>query len=107
MPWGLLLPAASWMLMWIYPTCGAVAIIAKTIGDRPAVCATDNGPGIAAGKRNHIFKRFDRSGKTRHMPGSGLGLSMVAAIADLHGFDLRIEGNRPCILFEISAHQAG
>jgi hypothetical protein len=88
------------------PEGGAVAIVARTIGDRPAVRVTDNGPGIPAGERNHIFERFYRSGKTRHIPGSGLGLSMVAAIADLHGFDLRIEDNRPGAVFEISPRQA-
>jgi len=88
------------------PEGGAVAIVAKTIGDRPAVRVTDNGPGIPAGERNHIFKRFYRSGNTRHIPGSGLGLSMVATIADLHGFDLRIEDNRPGAVFEISRRQA-
>jgi len=88
------------------PEGGAVAIVAKTIGDRPAVRVADNGPGIPAGERSHIFKRFYRSGNTRHVPRSGLGLSMVAAIADLHGFDLRIEDNRPGAVFEISPRQA-
>jgi signal transduction histidine kinase len=88
------------------PEGGAVAIVARTIGDRPAVRVTDNGPGIPVGERNHIFERFYRSGKTRHIPGSGLGLSMVAAIADLHEFDLRIEDNRPGAVFEISPRQA-
>lgn len=88
------------------PEGGAVAIVAKTIGDRPTVRVTDNGPGIPAGERNHIFERFYRSSKTRHIPGSGLGLSMAAAIADLHGFDLRIEDNRPGAVFEISPRQA-
>jgi signal transduction histidine kinase len=88
------------------PEGGAVAIVARTIGDRPAVRVTDNGPRILAGERNHIFERFYRSDKTRHFPGSGIGLSMVAAIADLHGFDLRIEDNRPGAFFEISPRQA-
>jgi signal transduction histidine kinase len=88
------------------PEGGAVAIVARTKGDRPAVRVTDNGPGILAGERNHIFERFYRSGKTRHFPGSGIGLSMVAAIADLHEFDLRIEDNRPGAVFEISPRQA-
>jgi signal transduction histidine kinase len=70
------------------------------------VRVTDNGPGIPGGERNHIFERFYRSSKTRHIPGSGLGLSMVAAIADLHGFDLRVEDNRPGAVFEISPRQA-
>jgi signal transduction histidine kinase len=88
------------------PEGGAVTVAATTIGDWPAVRVTDNGPGIPGGERNHIFERFYRSSKTRHIPGSGLGLSMVAAIADLHGFDLRVEDNRPGAVFEISPRQA-
>ncbi|MDQ6703172.1 MAG: HAMP domain-containing histidine kinase [Pseudomonadota bacterium] len=88
------------------PEGGAIAIVAKTIGDRPAVRVTDNGPGIPERERSYIFKRFYRSGKTRHIPGLGLGLSLVAAIADLHGFDLRIEDNRPGAVFEISPRRA-
>jgi signal transduction histidine kinase len=89
-----------------YATCGAVAIVAKTTEDRPAVGVRDNGPGIPAGERNHIFERFYCSGKTHHIPGSGLGLWMVATIAELLGFDLRIKDNRPGAVFEISPRQA-
>ncbi|MGH6813639.1 MAG: ATP-binding protein [Methylocella sp.] len=89
---GLLLPAASWMSIWIYATRGAVAV-------------TDNGAGIPAGER-HIFERFYRSGKPRHVPVSRLGLSMLATIADLHGCDLRTEDNRPGAVFEIFPRQA-
>jgi signal transduction histidine kinase len=88
------------------PEGGVVAIVARAIGDRPAVRVTDNGQGIPAGERNHIIKRFYRCGKTRHIPGSGLGLSMVATIADPHGFDLRIEDNRPGAVFELSPRPA-
>jgi signal transduction histidine kinase len=57
-----------------YAACGAVANVAKTTEDRPAVGVRDNGPGIPAGERDHIFEWFYRSGKTHHIPGSGLGL---------------------------------
>jgi signal transduction histidine kinase len=77
------------------PEGGVVAIVARAIGDRPAVRVTDNGQGIPAGERNHIIKRFYRSGKTR-----------VATIADPHGFDLRIEDNRPGAVFELSPRPA-
>jgi len=50
----------------------------------------DTGPGIAPEEREFVFKRFYRSDKSRHVEGSGLGLSLVKAIADLHGFAVRV-----------------
>lgn len=49
------------------------------------VSVRDAGPGIAANERSLVFGRFHRSESTRSMPGSGLGLSIVAQIVDLHG----------------------
>ena len=47
-------------------------------------------PGIGAAERNAVWKRFYRSDRSRHAPGMGLGLSLVAAIVKLHGFRLAI-----------------
>ncbi|WP_040495626.1 sensor histidine kinase [Ilumatobacter nonamiensis] len=49
------------------------------------VSVRDRGPGIAPDDRAHVFERFHRSESTRAMPGSGLGLSIVAQIVELHG----------------------
>jgi signal transduction histidine kinase len=51
----------------------------------------DNGPGIPAQERNNVTRRLYRGDATRQQPGHGLGLSLVAAIARLHGFGLSIE----------------
>ncbi|MBJ2287545.1 HAMP domain-containing histidine kinase [Pseudomonas sp. MF6755] len=51
----------------------------------------DNGPGIPCNELNSVTRRLYRSDQTRQQPGNGLGLSLVAAIARLHGFGLRIE----------------
>lgn len=85
------------------PKGGSVQIAAKTIDGRPIICVSDNGPGVAPSERSDIFKRFYRSEQSRHIPGSGLGLSMVATIAELHGFDLRVDDNRPGAVFEIAS----
>jgi two-component system sensor histidine kinase MprB len=45
----------------------------------------DEGPGIAPADLPHVFERFYRSAESRSMPGSGLGLSIVASIAQRHG----------------------
>src|SRR5207248_1525891 len=56
----------------------------------------DTGPGIGETERDAVTKRFYRSDKSRHEAGTGLGLSLVAAIAKLHGFALRFSGNAGC-----------
>jgi signal transduction histidine kinase len=45
----------------------------------------DRGPGIAAGERERVFDRFYRADTARTRPGSGLGLSIVAQVAEAHG----------------------
>jgi signal transduction histidine kinase len=56
---------------------------------------SDNGPGIPAEQRQHVLERFVRLEKSRTESGSGLGLSLVAAVARLHGGTFRIEDNAP------------
>ena len=55
----------------------------------------DDGPGVPAGDRDLIFRRFYRSECSAKTPGHGLGLSIAAAIADLHGITLSAEDNEP------------
>jgi len=52
------------------------------------VTVSDQGKGIAADDLPHVFDRFYRSTESRKMPGSGLGLSIVKAVADRHGGDV-------------------
>jgi signal transduction histidine kinase len=55
----------------------------------------DNGPGIPETMRESVFKRFIRLDRSRSTPGSGLGLSLVAAIAELHGITVTLGDNEP------------
>ncbi|HMM13934.1 MAG TPA: HAMP domain-containing sensor histidine kinase [Parvibaculum sp.] len=55
----------------------------------------DHGAGIPADKRGHVLERFVRLEASRNTPGSGLGLSLVAAVARLHGGQIRLEDNNP------------
>lgn len=55
----------------------------------------DDGPGIPADQRRKVFQRFYRLDASRSTPGSGLGLSLVAAIADLHGIRIELDDNCP------------
>jgi len=58
-----------------------------------SVC--DRGPGIPAGERDAVVRRFYRLEASRSTPGSGLGLSLVEAVARLHGARLSFADNRP------------
>jgi two-component system OmpR family sensor kinase len=56
---------------------------------------SDNGPGVPADRLPHIFDRFYRAGAQPSRPGAGLGLSIVAEIATVHGGIAEATLNRP------------
>jgi signal transduction histidine kinase len=64
-------------------------------GERVLASVTDNGPGIPPAERERVFQRLYRLDHSRSTPGSGLGLSLVRAIADLHGASIALEDCRP------------
>jgi signal transduction histidine kinase len=72
------------------PSGGNVQLQADSRGGTPRIVVADNGPGISAADRELVTARFYRSEKSRHTEGLGLGLSLVAAIVHLHGFDMAI-----------------
>ena len=74
---------------------GKVVLSAGYTGGRIVVSVADNGPGIPEGDREHAVERFVRLEKSRTEPGSGLGLSLVSAVARLHKGELRLEDNAP------------
>ena len=55
----------------------------------------DNGAGIAEADRARVTERFVRLEESRSKPGAGLGLSLVSAVAQLHGGELVLADNRP------------
>ena len=55
----------------------------------------DNGPGIPESERRNVFKRFYRLEHSRSTSGSGLGLALVAAVADLHTARIELVDNEP------------
>lgn len=63
--------------------------------DEVAISVADDGPGIPPADRERVLKRFVRLDTSRSTPGTGLGLSLVAAIAELHGGRIEILDNRP------------
>ncbi|MDP1707672.1 MAG: HAMP domain-containing sensor histidine kinase [Gammaproteobacteria bacterium] len=59
------------------------------------LCVADNGPGIPVEARERVLERFVRLDGSRHQPGSGLGLSLVRAVAQLHRATLQLDDNHP------------
>jgi len=85
------------------------AAIAVTLGAARTgseLCVADNGPGVPDCEHGNIFHRFYRLEQSRSSPGNGLGLSMVAAIAELHGAHVAAEDNRPGLCIRVSFPQA-
>ena len=59
------------------------------------IIVADYGPGIPEEDRERVLKRFVRLDKSRSLPGTGLGLSLVAAVTHLHGGTLTLSDNQP------------
>ncbi len=74
---------------------GRISLSVKRVDDRIHISVADNGPGIPEEDRAHVVERFVRLEKSRTEPGSGLGLSMVSAVAHLHHGKLVLENNQP------------
>jgi hypothetical protein len=72
-----------------------VAVTAADKGAAVEIVVTDRGPGVPVSDRERVLDRFVRLEASRSQPGSGLGLSLVAAVARLHGGSLRLEDNKP------------
>jgi signal transduction histidine kinase len=73
----------------------AITVRTFRIGGRPSISVGDHGPGILAADRERVLKRFVRLEESRTKPGTGLGLSLVAAVARLHHGEIRLESNEP------------
>jgi signal transduction histidine kinase len=70
-------------------------VTAERMGNTARIIVADRGPGIPAGDRERALRRFVRLDQSRSEPGTGLGLSLVAAVARLHGGTVQLEDNHP------------
>jgi signal transduction histidine kinase len=86
-----------------------IVVSAAHDGDKVRLCVGDHGPGVPAADREHVVQRFVRLEQSRTEPGSGLGLSLVSAVAHLHGGELKLEDNNPglkaCLILPRSGRQ--
>lgn len=71
-------------------------------GDHVALRISDNGPGIPKDEFENVLQRLYRLDRSRMTPGSGLGLSLVAVVAKLHGARLELSDNAPGLCVRIT-----
>ncbi|MFN0262880.1 sensor histidine kinase [Tepidamorphus sp. 3E244] len=72
-----------------------LSIATRISGTFGEVEVADNGPGIPLAERERVLQRFVRLEQSRSRPGSGLGLSLVNAVARLHNGELELNDNSP------------
>jgi len=90
------------------PSGGHIEVTLKPAeGGEAAILVDDNGPGIPDGEKAKVTTRFYRGDPGRSAGGAGLGLSLVAAIAALHGGALKFADNRPGLRAMLTLQVAG
>ena len=77
------------------PVSSTIRVKLSRNDGRIVLCVSDNGPGIPSDQRDKVLRRLYRLEQSRTTEGNGLGLSLVAAICDLHGAGLTLQDNHP------------
>jgi signal transduction histidine kinase len=85
---------------------GKVTVICQGADSGASITIADDGEGIPADQRDHVFKRFYRLEQSRYTPGNGLGLSLVAAVARLHGAEIALQDNAPGLNVQLTFPRA-
>lgn len=84
------------------PRGGGIAFSLARQAGRIELAVADSGPGVPEADRDRVLQRFVRLDASRGTPGSGLGLSLVAAVAKLHGATLDLSDNGPGLRVALS-----
>ncbi len=84
-----------------------ISVRAFRDGERIMLAVADHGCGIPTADRARALERFVRLEQSRSQPGSGLGLSLAAAVARLHGGTLTLEDNHPGLKSVIALPRGG
>jgi len=74
---------------------GEIRLVLRMEDGSPRLSVCDSGPGVPEDKRHEVTKRFVRLDASRSKPGTGLGLSLVEAVMDLHGGSLTLSATHP------------
>jgi signal transduction histidine kinase len=83
------------------PDGGRITLSARQIEGRVVIMVADTGPGVPAKLRERVFERFYRVDDSRATQGNGLGLSLVRAVANLHGAEILLTDNQPGLKVEL------
>jgi signal transduction histidine kinase len=78
-----------------------IVVSASHTGGQLSLTVADNGPGIPPDDRERALRRFVRLEKSRSEPGSGLGLSLVAAVVHLHHGTIELGDNHPGLVVTV------
>jgi signal transduction histidine kinase len=84
------------------PSGTPVHLSLAVIGGHPVLRVEDGGPGIPVAERDKVLQRFYRLDASRSVGGNGLGLSLVAAVAQLHDARLTLSDNAPGLCVEVA-----
>ena len=83
--------------------------VQRTLGS-VMLAVEDDGPGVPSADLPQLTRRFYRAERSRTSPGNGLGLSLVSAVADLHGAKLTLAAGNPgfrtCLSFPTASETA-
>ena len=83
------------------PEAGCITLHMADQNGCAVLTISDHGPGIPAEEQDKVLQRFYRMDKSRTLPGSGLGLSLVAAVAAMHNAQLVLGDNQPGLVAEL------
>ena len=89
------------------PEGGAVTLQVTSDDRTVTAVVADTGPGVPPGEREAVLRRFYRLEPARGAPGSGLGLSLVAAVARLHEAALTLGDNAPGLVVRLRFERVG
>jgi len=84
------------------PSGTQIRVALSELSGQVRLCVSDTGRGIPAAERENVLRRLYRLERSRTTPGSGLGLSLVAAIVEMHGGEMTLEDNEPGLRLVIS-----
>ncbi|WP_228518605.1 MULTISPECIES: HAMP domain-containing sensor histidine kinase [unclassified Gluconobacter] len=84
------------------PAGSQITLSSSALPGIVTIAVSDNGPGIPVHERERVFEKMVRLDRSRSVPGTGLGLSMVRAIVRLHGGQIRLLDNEPGLRCELN-----
>ncbi len=83
------------------PTGSEITLTLENIGNKPQIMIADQGTGIPPQDIDKVFTRFYRADKSRNTPGTGLGLSLVKAVTDMHKAKIALQDNNPGLIVTV------